>query len=187
MSLPVTVLLQRVAAGDRLALDQVYSALYPELRRIAHSRLYAQGRPNDMSTTQLVHENFLHMMRAGQIDLTDRKHFFTYAAKSMRHIIVDEARAAYAAQRGGGATHVSLDEALPADFELPGEVDILRIHDALLALEAVDRDLAEVVEMRYFGGYSETEIAELQGITERSVRRRWDKARSFLLLALQDD
>lgn len=186
MSLPVTVLLQRVAAGDRLALDQVYSALYPELRRIAHARLYAQGRPNDMSTTQLVHENFLHMIRAGQIAVADRRHFFTYAAKSMRNIIVDEARAACAAHRGGGITHVSLDGDLAPEVDRPAELDILRTHEALLALEALDRELAEVVEMRYFGGYGESEIAEIQGVTERSVRRRWDKARSFLLLALQE-
>jgi RNA polymerase sigma factor (TIGR02999 family) len=187
MTLPVTILLQRIAAGDRLALDQVYSALYPELRRIAHSRLYAQGRPNDMSTTQLVHENFLHMIRAGQISLADRQHFFTYAAKTMRNIIVDEARMACAGHRGGGATHVELDDqALPVDDVTTGQA-ILRTHDALLALEALDRDLAEVVEMRYFGGYSEQEIAELQGVTERSIRRRWDKARSFLLMTLRDE
>jgi RNA polymerase sigma factor (TIGR02999 family) len=185
MTLPVTLLLQRIAAGDRLALDQVYSALYPELRRIAHARLYAQGRPNDMSTTQLVHENFLHMIRAGQISLADRQHFFTYAAKSMRNIIVDEARAACAEVRGGGATHVEFEDKFVGDAELSGGAAILRTHDALLALEALDPDLAQVVEMRYFGGYSEKEIAELQGVTERSVRRRWDKARSFLLVTLR--
>jgi RNA polymerase sigma factor (TIGR02999 family) len=186
MNLPITQLLERVAQGDQRALDDVFGDLYPELRRIAHNRLYAQGRPLDMNTTQLVHENFLRMVESKSIALGDRHHFFSYAAKVMRNIIVDEARAIQADCRGGGAVHLTLSgaDALAADDSEPLVADI---HDALLTLERMDAELAEIVEMRYFGGYGDMDIAELLGLSERTVRRRWDKARGLLQLVLEKD
>lgn len=182
---PITRLLQQAASGDRAALDQVYESLYPELKRLARARLRGQGRADSMDTTVLVHESFLRLVNARGLRLDDRRHFFGYAAKTMRHIIIDSARERLAERRGGGAEHVTLggDDALAVAEEQASE-ELIQVGEALQELALVDPELAELVEMRYFGGYSEAEIAELQGITERTVRRRWDKARAWLYLAL---
>ena len=181
---PITELLVQAAGGDRAAIDQVFSALYPDLKRLAHARLHRQGGAG-MQTTTLVHESFVRLVQARALQLQDRHHFFAYVAKTMRHIIIDDARAHLADRRGAGAEHVTLgheDAAAVADAGASDE--LVRINDALLELQAIDPELAELVEMRYFGGYSETEIAQLQGITDRTVRRRWDKARAWLYVAL---
>ncbi|WP_295641167.1 ECF-type sigma factor [uncultured Methylibium sp.] len=184
---PLTQWLVLAAQGERGALDRVFALLYPELRRIAHGRLRTQRDDALLDTTSLVHETFLRLVDAAQLVLNDRKHFFAYAAKTMRHIIVDFAREQLAERRGGGVAPLALDTALGERLGGPsGETTLVRINDALLALEAVDAGLARVVEMRYFAGYSETEIAELLGSSERTVRRQWDKARSFLLASLQE-
>jgi RNA polymerase sigma factor (TIGR02999 family) len=117
--------------------------------------------------------------------LQDRRHFFAYAAKTMRNLIVDSAREQLADCRGAGAEHVTLgaDEALQV-ADLRASDELVGVDEALRALETIDRELAELVEMRYFGGYTEVEVAELLGITERTVRRRWDKARAWLFVAL---
>jgi len=178
----ITRLLQLAAVGDRAALDAVYASLYPELKRVARSRLRQQGRADAMNTTMLVHESFVRLVGAQGLRLEDRRHFFAYAAKTMRHIIIDNARELLAERRGGDAEHVTLgDEALQI---AANGGDLVRVGDALHELEALDPELAELVEMRYFGGYSEAEIAELLGVAERTVRRRWDKARAWLFVAL---
>ena len=185
----ITLLLQRAAGGDRAALDSVYTSLYPELKRLARARLRQQGRGESVSTTMLVHESFVRLVGARDLRLEDRRHFFAYAAKTMRNIIIDSAREHLAERRGGGAEHVTLGGA-DADVDAMQLADshagdeLVRVSDALHELETVDPELAELVEMRYFGGYSEVEIAELQGINERTVRRRWDKARAWLFVAL---
>ena len=183
---PITLLLARATQGDRAALDQVFASLYPDLRRVARARLRQQGRADAMNTTMLVHESFVRLVGSNGLRLEDRRHFFAYAAKTMRNIIIDAAREHQAERHGGGAEHVTLgDDALQiADRSASDE--LLRVNDALLELEALDPELAQLVEMRYFGGYSETEIAEYQGVTERTVRRRWDKARAWLFVALGD-
>ena len=181
----ITQWLRQAASGDRAALDAVYASLYPDLKRIARSRLRQQGRADSLSTTMLVHESFVRLVGARGLRLEDRRHFFAYAAKTMRHIIIDSAREHLAERRGGGAEHTTLggDDALQVAAAASGD-DLVRVNEALKELEAVDPELAELVEMRYFGGYSEVEIAELQGVTERTVRRRWDKARAWLFVAL---
>jgi RNA polymerase sigma factor (TIGR02999 family) len=181
----ITRLLQQAAVGDRAALDAVYASLYPELKRIARSRLRQQGRADGINTTLLVHESFVRLVGARGLRLEDRRHFFAYAAKTMRNIIIDSAREHLAERRGGGAEHVTLGDAEASSVADTGASDqLVRVNDALHELEAVDPELAELVEMRYFGGYSEAEIAELHGVAERTVRRRWDKARAWLFVAL---
>ena len=183
----ITLLLQRAAGGDRAALDAVYASLYPDLKRIARSRLRVQGRGDSVSTTMLVHESFVRLVGARDLRIEDRRHFFAYAAKTMRNIIIDSAREHLAERRGGGAEHVTLGDADALQVAGSGASDeLMRVNEALHELEAVDAELAELVEMRYFGGYTEVEIAELQGVTERTVRRRWDKARAWLFVALGD-
>ena len=183
----ITVLLRRAAAGDRAALDAVYASLYPDLKRLARARLRQQGRGESVSTTLLVHESFVRLAGARDLRLEDRRHFFAYAAKTMRNIIIDNAREHLAERRGGGAEHVTLGDADSDAMQLAdtgASDELVRVNEALRELETVDAELAELVEMRYFGGYSEVEIAELQGINERTVRRRWDKARAWLFVAL---
>ena len=186
---PITALLQNVAAGDRAAVDAIFSALYPDLKRIARARLRQQGHGAGLHTTTLVHESFVRLVHAKALNLQDRRHFFAYTAKMMRNIIVDSAREHLAERRGGGAEHVTLgtDEAGQVADNASGGAELVRVHDAVRALEQVDPDLAELVEMRYFGGYDDLEIAELLGVTDRTVRRRWEKARAWLYVALQDD
>jgi RNA polymerase sigma factor (TIGR02999 family) len=187
-SAQITLLLGRAAAGDRAALDEVYASLYPELKRIARARLRVQGRGANASTTMLVHESFVRLVGARGLRLEDRRHFFAYAAKTMRNIIVDTAREHLAERRGGGAEHVTLGDAEAGQVaDARASDDLVRVSEALRELEGVDPELTELVEMRYFGGYSEIEIAELQGVTERTVRRRWDKARAWLFVALRED
>lgn len=183
----LTVLLQLAAQGEREALNRVFEALYPDLRRIAHSRLRQRSPVAHLETTALVHESFLRLVSNQQLALVDRKHFFTYAAKTMRNIILELARERLAHKHGSGRADLRLDTVLAG--ELPGsegQPTLVAINDALLALEEVDAALAQVVEMRYFGGYSEAEIAELMGSSERTVRRQWEKARAFLLATLKE-
>jgi RNA polymerase sigma factor (TIGR02999 family) len=183
----LTELLQRVAQGERGALDQVFAVLYPELRKIARARLRVQGKAAQLDTTALVHESFLRLVDASELRLTDRRHFFTYAAKTMRNIIIDFAREQLAERRGGGQAALHLDTLLANEMAAGGgDAALIRINDALLALDAVDPALAQIVEMRYFAGYSEVEVAELLGSSERTVRRQWEKARAFLLATLRE-
>ena len=179
----ITQLLGRINAGDGGARDELFEALYPELRRLAHSRL-ARGRQTLMETGALVNECYVRFVNAGRVELREREHFLAYAAQAMRSIIVDYARERTAEKRGGNAEHTELRTEL--DAGLPEGADqIVRVHDALLELESRDARLARVVEMRYFGGLSEAEIAQALGVTERTVRRDWEKARLLLADALQ--
>lgn len=183
----LTTLLQLAARGEADALNRVFAALYPDLRQIAHSRLRHRGRVAHLETTALVHESFLRLVSRQQLALVDRKHFFTYAAKTMRNIILELAREQLAQRHGGGRADLKLDTALACELPaMEGETVLIALNDALLMLEEVDATLAQVVEMRYFAGYTEEEVADLTGTSERTVRRQWEKARAFLLAALQD-
>lgn len=184
---PLTALLQQAAQGERGALDRVFARLYPDLRRIAHARLRIQGGVAHLETTALVHESFLRLVDATELALADRKHFFTYAAKTMRNIIIDFAREHLAQRRGGGREMLQFDTSVAGSLPArDGDASLVALNDALQTLETLDPALAQLVEMRYFAGYSEREIAELTGLSERTVRRQWEKARAFLLATLQE-
>jgi RNA polymerase sigma factor (TIGR02999 family) len=184
---PLTHLLALAAQGERGALDRVFEVLYPELRKIAHARLRTQRDVGVLDTTSLVHESFVRLVSASQVVVTDRKHFFAYAARTMRNIIIDLVRERFAERHGGGEVPMQLNTDLANNLPVPdGEQTLIRLNDALLALEAVDAELAQVVEMRYFAGYSEIEVAELMGTSERTVRRQWNKARAFLLASFHE-
>jgi RNA polymerase sigma factor (TIGR02999 family) len=180
----LTHLIEQVAAGDLGAREQLFAAAYSELRKLARSRLRDGGRNTFLETTALVHESYLRFIKTGQLRIEDRRAFFAYASKVMRSVIIDSVRERQAERRGGDLVEMTLDTQVAA--ELPsGEAEIMHVHDALLALEQAEPRLAQVVEMRYFGGYSEAEIAETLGLTERTVRRDWDKARLLLMSALK--
>lgn len=182
----LTQWIQQAVQGQPGALEHLFQQLYPELRRIAHARLYVKGAQPLISTTELVHESFLRFTRARSLALEDRRHFFTYAATVMRNVTIDLAREHLAERRGGGSAHLPLDELDPAEHPAAAaDETLLQVHAALDDLERLDPALARVVEMQYFAGYSQPEIAELLGLSERSVRRHWDKARAFLLTRMQ--
>jgi RNA polymerase sigma factor (TIGR02999 family) len=179
---PLTVTLRAAHAGDRDAANRAYAALYPELLKIARARLRAH-QPNTLLDTQaLVHESFMRFVEADKIGIGERKHFFTYAAKTMRNIVIDFARRRQAERRGGAAERVTLDTHLLGEGRQ--DTSVIDVDNALRELEALDPALAQVVEMRYFGGYTDTEIAAAMEIADRTVRRHWDKARAFMLAQL---
>jgi RNA polymerase sigma factor (TIGR02999 family) len=180
----ITELIQRARGGDRGALDSLFAAVYPQLRRIAHARL-RRGFPDpDLGTTALVNECYLKLREADRLDATDRDHFFAYTASAMRSIIVDIARARATERRGGRAQHVTLDDDLGTG-DPASEEQILRVHEALEEIARLDERLARLVEMRYFGGFEDIEIGKALNLSDRTVRRDWQKARLLLAEALR--
>jgi RNA polymerase sigma factor (TIGR02999 family) len=161
------------------SVQALFPAMYNELRRLARSRLAAGGRHTLLDTSALVHEAFLRMQRDGGVPLKDRDHFMAYAATTMRSIVIDFVRRRSADRRGGGAEHVTLDTQA-AEMLGASDDEILSVHSALETLEKVDARLVRVVEMRYFAGLSETEIGAALGVTDRTVRRDWERARLLL-------
>jgi RNA polymerase sigma factor (TIGR02999 family) len=172
-------LIRRVNSGEPGAQDALFAATYGELRKLARSRLRDGGRNTVLDTTALVHESYLRFLGAGQLRSDDRRAFFAYASRVMRSVIIDAVRQRQAERRGGDLQRMTLNtqgiDNLPA-----GEQELLQVHEALEVLAAAEPRLAKVVEMRYFGGYSEQEIADALELNERTVRRDWDKARLLL-------
>src|SRR5262245_12141536 len=179
----LTELIHRAQQGDADAADALFSATYQQLRRLARARLRTGGRDAVLDTTALVHESYLRLAEGQRLQLHDRIHFLRYAGRAMRSVIVDFARKQNADRRGGGAFHVSTSQETP-DLMAAGEEQILRVDEALEQLARLDPRLAQVVEMRYFAGMTESEIAQALGIAERTVRRDWEKARLLLAQAL---
>ena len=183
----ITVLLDAARDGDRSALDRVLSTLYQELHGMARRQLAGQQHGHTLDATALVHEAYLKLVGrgSGSAQFDDRAHFFAYAASAMRSVIVDYARQRLAQKRGGDLHRVTeLPENLEGGFCL--DEDMLGLDTALSRLSSVDPRLTQVVELRYFAGLSELEIAALVQRSERSVRRDWQKARMFLLASLQE-
>ena len=182
----LTVLLARVTAGDRAARDALFAAVYPELKRLAHARLHGGGRNTVLDTTALVHESYLRLVQTGALGFDDRRAFFGYASRVMRSVIVDSARARLAERRGGQAEKLTLGSE-PALNVAQHDEHILQVHAALEQLEQADARAAQMVEMRYFGGYTDREIADTLDLTERTVQRDWEKARLLLRAMLSPD
>lgn len=180
----ITVLLDAARDGDRGALDRVLATLYQELHTMARRQLAGQ-QGHTLDATSLVHEAYLKLIGrgTGAAQFDDRAHFFAYAASAMRSVVVDYARQRLAQKRGGDLHRVT---DLPEDIEggIRLDEDMLGLDTALTRLTAVDPRLTHVVELRYFAGLSELEIAALLKRSERSVRRDWQKARMFLLASL---
>jgi RNA polymerase sigma factor (TIGR02999 family) len=170
--------------GEAAARDALYEAAYADLRRLARSRLHDGGRNTLLDTTSLVHESYMRFVKVGELRIEDRRAFFGYASRVMRSVIVDSARERRAECRGGGLPSLTLNTKI-AENVVEDEETIIKVHEALEVLAQVDPRLAQVVEMRYFGGYSEREIAETLDVTERTVERDWQKARMILARALK--
>lgn len=180
----LTDLLGRMQGGDAEARDVLFAAAYAELHSLAQARLRRGGRNTLLDTTGLVHESYVRFARAGEIRAEDRRAFFAYASQVMRSVILNSVRERVALKRAGDRQS-SEASGRPAS-DLPGdEQTVLDVHEALKDLEKADPRLAQVAEMRYFGGYSEKEIAETLAITERTVQRDWEKARLILAAVLR--
>jgi RNA polymerase sigma factor (TIGR02999 family) len=180
----ITLWLDAARGGDRAALDQVLATLYQELHTMARRQLAGQ-QGHTLDATALVHEAYLKLIGRNTAQFEDRAHFFAYAASAMRSVVVDYARQRLAQKRGGDLHRVA---DLPEDLEGGVRLDeeTLGLDTALTRLAAVDARLAQVVELRYFTGLSELEIATLLKRSERSIRRDWQKARMFLLASLKE-
>jgi RNA polymerase sigma factor (TIGR02999 family) len=180
----LTELIDRAERGDSEAAERLFAATYGDLRKLARARLRAGGRNTLLDTSSLVHESYLRFAGAGRLRLEDRVHFMRWAGRVMRSVIVDFARQRRADRRGGGAARLTLTTGI-SEREPAGAREILRVHDALDQIASLDRRMADVVQMRYFGGMTESEIGEALGVTARTVRRDWEKARLFLREALK--
>lgn len=174
----VTGLLVAAREGDRAAMQKLFPVVYDALRRIARKKLAGERRGHTLSTTALVHEAYLKLVRLDRVQWQGRAHFLAIAAQSMRNILVDHALRRNAAKRGGGREDGSLSEVLTL-AEAPAS-DVLSLHQALKRLEALDARQSRVVECRFFAGMSVEETAEALGVSPASVKRDWTVARAWL-------
>lgn len=180
----ITEALARLKGGEEQAVKQLFAASYDELKRLAHARLWASNMKQGFATESLVHESYLRLVHLQTADFPDRRHYFAYASKVMRSVILDTIREANAERRGGGHAAVTLDTEIA---ELHSQAsDVQALDDALKDLERLSPELAALVEMRFFGGLTEAEVAEALNVSERTVRREWTKARAALLVLLED-
>jgi len=174
----LTQLLERVRSGEPGAASKVADAVYGELHRLAAYYMRGEAAGHTLQPTALVHEMYLRLLGPDPVRFQDRQHFFVLAAQTMRRVLVDHAREKKAKKRGDGAVRVELDA---ADGAVPGgDVDVLALHEALEGLQVVDARAARVVELRYFGGYADREIAGLMGESLARVRRDWQFAKAWL-------
>ena len=179
----ITELLSQARAGDQGAFDALFAELYPQLHRIDRMRMASSPQLTLLDTTGLVNECYLKLVATSRLTPVDRGHFLAYGSQVMRSIIVDAARARAAERRGGGVPDATLSSDFALEAALPEE-EVLGIHQALNDLAILEPRLVEVVEMRYFGGLTESEIAESMGLSERTVRRDWEKAKILLASVL---
>jgi RNA polymerase sigma-70 factor (ECF subfamily) len=180
----VTQLLRAAASGDRSDLDALMAAIYDDLRRLAVSQMRSERDDHTLQPTAVVHEAYLKLIDQRTTDWKDRVHFFAIASRIIRRILVDHARERLAAKRGGDAQRVPLEH---AEMISPVEgVDLVALDEALGELGEIDPRQAKIVELKFFGGLTIEEIAELLSIGRRSVDREWQAARAWLYFRLSD-
>ncbi len=179
----ITELIRASNDGDQAALGNLFQLLYADLRVIAHRRIQLNGSVTALDTTSLLHESYLRLVDNGKLQLNDRKHFFAYAATTMRNIVVDFVRERLAEKRGGDIMIVTLNTTI-AESASADSSEVLRVQEALEVLGQLDERLVRVVELRYFCGLSEAEIADVLELNERTVRRDWEKAKLLLASVL---
>lgn len=180
----VTALLRAWSKGDRAALDELFPVVYRELHRQAERHMRAQSAGHTLQATALVHEAYLRLVNRENIDWDGRAHFFGVAARAMRSVLVDHARARATAKRGGGADHLTL-----GDLEKAGgqEIDVLELDETLKRLGELDPRKGSLVELRYFGGLTIEEAAEVLGVSPATAKREWRTARAWLQRELTRD
>lgn len=174
----ITQLLAEWSEGNQAALDQLYPLVYNELRRLAHGYLRRERKGHTLQTTALINEAYLRLVDQKQVHWANRSHFFGISAQIMRRILIDHARRYDYAKRGGGAQRISLDEAAVVAKQR-GQA-LLMLDEALKSLAKIDPRRSQVVELRYFGGLNNEEIAGVLKISENTVTRDWNMARAWL-------
>ena len=179
----ISSLIASAERGDRLAADALFDALYSELHRLAERQLARNGGGVTLGATTLLHEAYLDMSQRESAAFPDRGRFMAYAAKVMRGLIIDYARHRRAWRQGGGFEITSLDDDVGDDRA--DDRELTEIGEALDELTAVDPLLAEVVDLKFFCGFSFAEIAAMRGVSERTVQRHWEKARIYLHATIQ--
>jgi RNA polymerase sigma factor (TIGR02999 family) len=181
----ISSLILAAERGEPAATDALFGALYSDLHRLARRELARQGAPVSLSATTLLHEAYLDMAGQAGPSFPDEARFLSYAARVMRGLIIDHVRSRCARKRGGGFEITSL----PVDAEelVIDERELTRLSDALDELAAIEPSLAQVVDLKFFCGFSLSEIAGMRGVSERTVQRHWDKARIYLHRSLGAD
>jgi RNA polymerase sigma factor (TIGR02999 family) len=179
----ITSQLLALRAGESRAMDKLFPLVYDEMRRIAHRQMAGEHTGHTLDTTGLVHEAYLRLVDQTRAQFTDRTHFFSVASNAMRRILVDYARRYQADKRGSAPRRISLtDDMLVAEQRAD---TLVAVDEALAELAQIDERLSQVVECRFFGGLTEDETAEVLGVTARTVRRDWTKAKGWLHQKLQ--
>ena len=174
----ITQLLVRWSEGDRSALDELMPLVYEELRRLAKRHLVREARNNSLQSTAIVHEAFLRLSAQKKLSWQNRAQFFGLASKLIRNILVDHARAHRATRRGGDQFRLSISKA--DRFNNDADVDVIALHDAMQELAVQYPQQSEIVELRFFGGLTIEETAEVMGLSHATVERHWNLARAWL-------
>jgi RNA polymerase sigma factor (TIGR02999 family) len=178
----VTQLLIDWRGGNNDALNQLMPLVYDELRGLAKRYMRRESASHTLQTNALVNEAYLRLVNQQNVDWQNRAHFFAIAAQVMRHLLVDHARSKQYAKRGGGAQQITLDEGLAVTDG--NQVELLALNQALERLDAIDSRKSKIVELRYFGGLSAEETAEVLGVSEITIKREWAKAKAWLFREL---
>ncbi len=181
----VTRLLDAIAADEPSARDEFYRIVYNDLKRLARGHLSRQSTLTNLDAPALVNEAYLRLVHRGTLRVNNRAAFFGYASAVMRSVIIDYVRERAAKKRGGDVGFQTLTTGLAADYFVIDEVESL--HEALQQLLRIDQRLHDVVEMRYFGGLSIEEVAQVMGVSAMTVKRDWQKARAYLFTTLKRD
>ena len=177
-------LLDAADQGSKAAADQLFNALYGELRRLARYELARHGAPMSLSATTLIHKAYIEIARKDGTDFVDRNRFMGYAARVMRGLIIDHARSSRAQKRGGQFEITSLETEMESAVD---DQKLVRISEALDELAKAEPALAEIVDLKFFCGFSFDEIGAMRGVCERTVQRQWEKARIYLYRCIRQD
>jgi RNA polymerase sigma factor (TIGR02999 family) len=185
VSQTLAIMITAAESGDRPARDALFATLYTELRRIARRELGRLGAPLSLGPSTVLHQAYIDLAGADDLSFPDRARFMAYAARVMRGLIIDHARSRCALKRGGQFHLTTL--ATEAGENSVDDQELTQISDALEELAAVDGELAEIVDLKYFCGFSHAEIAAMRQVSERTVQRQWEKARIYLHRSLRAD
>jgi RNA polymerase sigma factor (TIGR02999 family) len=180
----ITQLLAEWSDGNQSALDELYPLVYDELHRLARGYMSRERKGHTLQTTALINEAYVRLVDQRNVHWANRSHFFAISAQIMRRILIDHARRYAYAKRGGGAQQVSLDEAAVVTSGIGSE--LIRLDEALKTLAALDPRRSQVVELRYFGGLNNEEIAGVLNVSENTVTRDWNMARAWLYQQLTE-
>ncbi len=180
-------LLRRADQADRAAADTLFALLYHELHRLAEANIRRAGGVLSLGATTLIHEAYLNIVGRDNVGFADRSRFLAYASRAMRGLTIDYARRRRAAKRGGGLQITLTDEHPPSAAAVQTGEELERLDDALKELGNLQPELAELVDMHFFAGFSFIEIAKLRGVSDRTIQRDWRKARLLLQHSLLED